>query len=550
MPEEEKLGYPEELRENICLWETEGKVRIAAVGTGPGFLSLLDIIYSERFQQFLPDMELVGVAEPGLNTGKIEYAKSLGIPIFETLEDLFAAAPDVNLVIEHTGLRKTTARLRQLLPDTVSLIDHIATVFLCGLHDLAQANAYCQVSLDRHRTLLQAIIDEVREDILLLDSHGRVVDCNRNVLEKAGKHKEDFIGKQFFEAEIPEGGMFCSIEGDEHCAYVQALKTGDKTEAMFTRVDEDGTLKYYRIYAYPIISDTGRINHVVVMRRDITERTRRERMQQQADKLAVVGEMSTYLAHEIRNPLFSIAGFTNSLLKSGTMGEKEREKLQIISEETARLEHLLSSILKFSRPSAAEIDKVNLNDVVDETVTLMRMGYEHQGYVIEFSPSWNIPLIKAEPELVKQCVVNLIKNSVEAMPKGGQLLIRTGREGDMVTLDVTDKGHGMSQHQMDQAFSPFYTTKEQGCGLGLAMIRKIVDEFGGSVRLKSREGEGTTVTLSFLPVLAEGLGEGAEWVVGESGQTSKSASEPSKNEASAGTDANAAPKAESSSNQD
>lgn len=550
MPEEEKLRYPEELRENICLWETEGKVRIAAVGTGPGFLSLLDIIYNERFQQFLPDMVLVGVAEPGLNRAKLEYARSLGIPVYDTLEKLLEDFPDVNLVVEHTGLRKTTARLRKLLPDNVSLIDNTGTVFLCGLHDLAQANAYCQVTLDRHRTLLQAIIDEVREDILLLDSHGRVVDCNKNVLEKAGKHKEDFIGKQFFEAEIPEGGMFCSIEGDEHCAYVQALKTGDKTEAMFTRVDDDGTLKYYRIYAYPIISDTGRINHVVVMRRDITERTRRERMQQQADKLAVVGEMSTYLAHEIRNPLFSIAGFTNSLLKSGTMGGKEREKLEIIAEETARLEHLLSSILKFSRPSAAEIDKVNLNDVADDTVTLMRMGYEHQGYVIEFSPSWNIPLIKGELEMVKQCIVNLIKNSVEAMPKGGHLLIRTGREGDMVVLEVIDKGLGMSELQMDQAFSPFYTTKEQGCGLGLAMIRKIVDEFGGSVRLKSKEGEGTTVTLSFLPVLAEGLGEGAEWVVGEPGQSGESASESTETDAPDASGANAAEKAESSSNQE
>ncbi|MFW5733707.1 MAG: ATP-binding protein [Oceanidesulfovibrio sp.] len=520
-----KLHYPDELREDICLWETEGRVRIAAVGTGPGFMSLLDIVYNERFQQFLPEMELVGVAEPGLSRGKLDYAKSLGIPVYDTLEELIEAAPDVNLVVEHSGLRSTTARLREQLPDTVSLIDHTGTVFLCGLHDLAQANAFCQVTLDRHRTLLQAIIDEVREDILLLDSHGRVVDCNRNVLAKAGKPKEDLIGKQFFDAQVPEGqeGMFCSTDSDEQCAYTQALVSGEKTEALYTRVDEDGSLKYYRIYAYPITSDTGSINHVVVMRRDITERTRRERMQQQAEKLAVVGEMSTYLAHEIRNPLFAIAGFTNSLLKSDKMGPKEREKLEIISKETTRLEHLLSSILKFARPSSSELDKVNLNDVADDTVTLMRMGYEHQGYVIEFAPDARIPRVRAEPELLKQCIVNLIKNSVEAMPKGGRLWVRTGREGDMVTLEVTDAGQGMSDRQMDQAFSPFYTTKDQGCGLGLAMIRKILDEFGGSVRLKSKEGEGTTVTLSFLPVLAEGRGEGAEWVVGDADRGAESA---------------------------
>ncbi|TVM31371.1 two-component system sensor histidine kinase NtrB [Oceanidesulfovibrio marinus] len=517
MPEKGKPRYPEEFREDICLWEMEGKVRIAAVGTGPGFLSLLDIVYNERFQQFLPDMVLVGIAEPGPHKGKLDYARSLDIPIYETLGELIEAEPQLSLVVEHTGLRSTTARLRKELPDNISLIDHTGAVFLCGLHDMAQANAYCQVTLDRHRTLLQAIIDEVREDILLLDSHGRVVDCNRNVLEKAGKHKQDLLGKQFFDAQVPEGqeGMFCSTDSDEQCAYTQALFSGEKTEALFTRVDQDGHLKYYRIYAYPIKNEQGRINHVVVMRRDITERTRRERMQQQADKLAVVGEMSTYLAHEIRNPLFAIAGFTNSLLKSETMNDKEREKLRIISEEITRLEHLLSSILKFARPSSSELDKVDLNEVADETVTLMRMGYEHQGYQIELKPTKKIPLVKAEPEMVKQCIVNLIKNSVEAMPQGGTLRIETGRDGEMVTLGVTDTGPGMSERQMDQAFSPFYTTKDQGCGLGLAMIRKLMSEFGGTVQLKSHEGQGTTVMLSFLPVLAEGLGEGAEWVVGE-----------------------------------
>jgi signal transduction histidine kinase len=271
---------------------------------------------------------------------------------------------------------------------------------------------------------------------------------------------------------------------------------------MFTRIDADGRLMYFRIYSYPIFNPQGRMTHVMVMRRDITRRTYRERHQQHAEKLAVIGEMSMYLAHEIRNPLFAISGFTKSLLESENLTEKEREKLRIIAEEAKRLDRMLSSILSFSRQTQTVSGPVDLNRVCEESVELMRVGYADKGYRFVLNPDPNIPRGRAEAETVKQCLVNLMLNSMEAMPGGGDILLRTGMEEDNPVIEVADHGRGMSQAEMDKVFSPFHTTKGQGYGLGLAMIKKMVEEFGGKVTLASREGRGTAVKLHFAPILA------------------------------------------------
>ncbi len=500
-----------QLDEGACLYESEATVRLAAVGTGPGFMSLMDIVHNEAYRDFLPEMTLTAVARPGPHKGKRAYLEAMGVPLYEDVQTMLAEHPDLTMVVELSEVLSDGA-LRDLIPRHVSLIDRTGAVFLCGLRDLAQAKAFCQGVLDHQRTLMQTIIDEVREDILLLDRHGRIVDCNRNVVEGAGLPREAILGRQCSEVHTFQGGpAFCCEGGDAACPYRMALETGDKAEAMFTRVDEDGRLRYYRVYAYPIVS-AGRVSHITVMRRDITERTRRERQQQQSDKLAVVGEMSMYLAHEIRNPLFAIAGFTRSLLKSEALQGDNRDKVQIIAEETARLERLLTSILNFAKPAEAETHSVDLNEVAEETVSLMRVSCEHQGVELTFTPVPDLPMVKADPELVKQCLVNLIKNSMEAMETTGHIEVRVRRDPerpDLAMLEVEDDGPGMTEEQLAQAFNPFFTTKETGCGLGLALIKKIMDEFGGAVRLASKLGEGATVGLSFPPVVAEELGEGA-----------------------------------------
>jgi signal transduction histidine kinase len=144
----------------------------------------------------------------------------------------------------------------------------------------------------------------------------------------------------------------------------------------------------------------------------------------------------------------------------------------------------------------------DLNRIVRDTMELMGLACESQGIEPVLNLADDLPLIKADPELIKQCLINLVKNAVEAMPGGGLLTVRTGLGPAHVILEVEDTGLGIPPEIRDKVFSPFFSTKGRGSGLGLAMIKKILDDLGGTVELASVPGIGTRVTLSLPPQLA------------------------------------------------
>jgi len=498
------MGQPEtENDHDLCLWDSaEKEFLVGIVGTGPGFLSFLDILHNEQYQEYLPGMRLAALAEAGPGAGKIAFAKTLGVPVYASFEDMLAAHPDLDLVVEMTGSASKVRRLRHTLSPSISMLDHFSTVFLCGLHNMLQVSAHCRVDLDRHKALLQAIIDEIREDIILLDKDGLVQDANRNVVERTGLPKDALIGRPCSEVQtLEDGSRFC-CGPDENCPFFSTLETRAKAETLMTRVDAEGRLKYYRVYAYPILNPFGQMTHVMVMRRDITARTYQEKRREQAEKMAVIGEMSMYLAHEIRNPLFAIGGFTKSLLGSENLTEKERQKLQIISAETKRLNEMLNSILAFSRKTEVETGPVDILRTAADAVDIMRIGFSDKGYRFILNADPALPMVRGEEERLKQCLVSLMKNSVEAMPDGGEVVMAIELERDFVVLTVADSGRGMSGKDLEQVFSPFHTSKGRGYGLGLAMIKKIVEESGGAVSVASKEGHGAVVTLRLAPILA------------------------------------------------
>jgi PAS domain S-box-containing protein len=486
-----------------CLWEDGDRVfRVGVLGTGPGFMALLDVALNPRFSEFLPPVELVGVARPGPNTSKLHYARSVGIPIYSDLQELSEAHPDMNMVVDLTGEIAMLREIRKLLGDQVSVVDQDAAIFICGLHDMAKANTQVSNDLDRQRHLLQAIIDEVREDIMLLDLEGRVVDMNRNVWGRTGKSKQELLGKFCWEVSTKRDGKPFCVELDADCPMCRSLQTRRKDEALFTRVSAGGRLLYYRIYSYPVFGRSGTLTHMMIMHRDITARTHREQHRQQTEKLAVVGEMSTYLAHEIRNPLCAIGGFTHALLRSPNLSPKELEKVQIIAEETRRLDSMLTSILNFAKPGKLPQGEVDMPALVHDTVELMRIGYHQAGYEFQVLVEEGLPMARGDAESIKQCLVNLLKNSMEAMPDGGTIDVAITRDFDFVRLSVHDRGPGMDEEEQDRAFSPFYSTKPGGTGLGLAMMKKLVAEMGGHIDLRSSPNRGTTVYLYFRACLA------------------------------------------------
>ncbi|AGW13082.1 sensor histidine kinase [Megalodesulfovibrio gigas] len=443
-----------------CLLESdESRIVVGLVGAGPGFMSIMELIHNTEYHDYVPEMVLAGAAEVGDSSAKRSYLQQLGTPLYDTWEELYAAHPDITLIIELTCNALKTKMLRERLPATISLVDQPAAIFFCGLHNMLQTSQHCRQRLDRQRALMQTIMDEMREDIMLLDREARVVDLNRHAAAHSGLPREALIGRPCWLVEhVEPGQLFCESH-NEGCPFHATLRTGEAAEALMTRVSERGELRYYRLYSYPILSPQGNLANILLIRRDITERTRRERAQQQ------------------------------------------QEKLEIIVQESKRLESMLKSILDFAKPSGEETGVVDVAKIAYDTTTFMHLGYASQGYEIRFEQLEETPSVKGDATRLSQCLVNCIKNSVEAMPGGGQVLVRLGMDREqkgVVVLEIVDQGQGMSDEAIQKAFSPFFTTKESGAGLGLAMVKKTVEDFGGSVHLRSREGHGLTLSLHLL----------------------------------------------------
>ena len=363
----------------------------------------------------------------------------------------------------------------------------------------ATTDKACVLTLAQERNLLSSVIDQIPDDIVILDQASCVVDLNLAVRERLGGGREDFLGKSCREALAGFQGL---CEPDVNTPWWENARKGLKSEETYSDVDPQGRMRFFRLHIYPVMNESGELTHVVVLRRDITQRTYIERRLQQSEKLAAVGELSTYVAHEIRNPLFAIAGFANSLLRSESLDEKTRAKVSIILEESNRLDKILKSLLNFSRPTHGREGQVDVSQVAVQIMELMSLGCQKQGIAVKMDVAPGLPMAKGDPELIKQCIINMVKNSMEAMPDGGELTLRCFLRSDSVVMELIDTGKGIPPENLEQVFNPFFSTKDQGSGLGLAMTKKILDEIGGSIELASEVDKGTTVRLVLPPMMA------------------------------------------------
>lgn len=222
------------------------------------------------------------------------------------------------------------------------------------------------------------------------------------------------------------------------------------------------------------------------------EKLRIERRLAHAERLASVGEMAAYIAHEIRNPLVAIGGFANSLLKTTCADENCRRKARIIVEEVRRLEVVLRSVMNFARPLEPQKRGASLNRVLSEACSLYRGMMRGRKIKLHKRFARDIPQTVFDPILIKQAFINVIKNAIESMPDGGELTIQTEVCWDHIVVTISDTGSGMQPEVVMNIFNPFFTTKQDGMGIGLAMTKKVIEDHGGEIRIQSLPGVGTT----------------------------------------------------------
>jgi signal transduction histidine kinase len=240
---------------------------------------------------------------------------------------------------------------------------------------------------------------------------------------------------------------------------------------------------------------------------EIKERKRLEAAKLQAERLAAVGTMAAQVAHEVRNPLGSITLNLDLIYKeidslargNGHLPDEGRTLVKDMRAEVHRIQHVIEDYLQFARLPKLQRKPVDLNAFLDQKMAFLCAELERAKVKIRthFDPA--LTTINADAEQMWQAVLNLIRNSREAMPNGGEVTIGTWRDGEQALLRVSDDGKGMTQDQVQRVFEPFYTTKKEGTGLGLALVQQIVTEHGGHIECESASGKGSTFTIH-LPV--------------------------------------------------
>jgi len=217
----------------------------------------------------------------------------------------------------------------------------------------------------------------------------------------------------------------------------------------------------------------------------------------QSEKLAAVGQLAAGIAHEIRNPLTSIKMIVQLLRRRFQEDESGRTSVQAVLDEISRLEIIISGLLDFARPMELDSQPADVTQVMDGVLGFMKADLRHRKIQLVKHIDENVPKVMLDENRIKQVFMNVILNSMQAMPEGGELVIECHHDdaGHKVQLVFSDTGIGMSQETIAQAFEPFFSNRDGGTGLGLANVEKIIELHGGSIKLESTEGQGTKVII-------------------------------------------------------
>ena len=220
-----------------------------------------------------------------------------------------------------------------------------------------------------------------------------------------------------------------------------------------------------------------------------------------AERLAISGELTSSVLHEIKNPLVAIGGFARNLWNSGKFDEKDREKVEIIMNEAERLEIYLGSLQ--SNVSRLQIEDSDINQIVDDVCQLIQNDFSEHNIELLKSLSPELPGCRIDQVKLHEAFLNLLTNAKEAIVSDGRVWVKTwmGGSEELLYIEITDTGGGISKDKLSRIFTPFYTTKEDGSGLGLAFVHRIVRDHGGNISVTSTRGTGTTfvVTLPSYP---------------------------------------------------
>jgi two-component system sensor histidine kinase HydH len=338
------------------------------------------------------------------------------------------------------------------------------------------------------------VLDAFEHGVVAFDRERKVVYANRWIEDLLGFGPGELLGMQ-------GSRLFTGADA-------RWLK-GSSREPRDFRFEAEGRETTLKAEALPLRSEDGELIGSVVLAEAISE-TEDGEFQKKIDRLVSLGELSAYVAHEIRNPLTGIRTTVQFVGSKFKAQDPRREDLEDVIKELDRIEQIITGLLLFARPPAARPRACDLHTVLDKTLDMIELQLGDAEVVLAKDYTPDLPVVYADPDLTQQVFLNLCLNAVQAMPEGGELHVATGvrryrTRRSMVDVSFRDTGLGIPKDLMEKIFDPFFTTRSMGTGLGLPISVQIVREVGGVITAKNNpSGGGATFRVSF-PVPAEPL---------------------------------------------
>ena len=398
---------------------------------------------------------------------------------------------DIRREFAHDPAR--ASELRQLLrQEWQERALHITDFFVHAREqELREQEAAYREELLEQEASYQRVVDRAPACILMVDAtEGTLLDANHVAERLLGCTRDELRGRPFEEVHPP-------AERDRAAAlWRAALERGHASR-------DDLHLLTRRGDTVPVFANAGYIEYgprrwVQLICVDISDRKRLESQLIQSEKMAAIGQLAAGIAHELRNPLAIVMNALWDLrhLLDGNDPEA-KEDVRIAEEEIGRAQAIIKNLLEFSRESGAELERLDVNDLLARTLQLMQKYLQDAGVRVR-TVFGDVPPCLANANAMRQIALNLITNAVQAMPSGGELTLRTGVAGlNQIRIEVRDTGVGIPAEHLQDIFNPFYTTKApgQGTGLGLSVVHSILRRYHGEIRVASEVGVGTTFTI-------------------------------------------------------